>query len=157
MFALLTYQKKIESSDALGFVSSPFPKWFPSLADEKLEVMRAHRIGPECKTGGPWTLICKMLRYTDRDRILRAARGSRIEVKGRKIRFAADYSNYTITRRRSFSQAMESARKLGFTPFLIYPARLKLSRGSEVHLFETKPVAEDFLNTQTERIDGAVG
>ncbi len=93
-----------------------------------------------------------MLRYTDCDRILKAARGSRVEVDGREIRFTANYSNHTMKRRRSFSQAMESARKLGFTPFLIYPARLKLSHGSEVHLFETQPEAEVFLNTQTRRI-----
>ena len=89
------------------------------------------------------TMICKMLHYTDRDRILKAARGSRIEVSGKEIRFAADYSNCTIKRRRSFSQAMDTARKLGFIPFLIYPAKLKLSCGSEVHLFQTQ--AEDFL------------
>lgn len=111
--------------------------------------MRAHRIGPERNK-----LICKMLRYTGRDRILKATRGSRIEADGREIRFAADYSSHTMKRHRSFSQAMESARKLGFTPFLIYPARLKLSRESEVHLFETQPEAEVFLNTQTQRIEG---
>ena len=116
--------------------------------------MRAHRIGPErAASGGSRTLICKMLRYTDRDRILKAARGSRIEVNGREIRFAADYSNYTIQRRRSFSQTMEAARKLGFAPFLIYPARLKLSRGSEVQLFNTPKEAEDFLNAQTRPVD----
>lgn len=119
--------EKIESSDALGFVSSSLPKWFPTLSGEKMELMRAHHIGPERTTGGSRTLICKMLRYTDRDQILKAARGSWFEVNGREIRFAADYGN-------SFSQAMESARKLGFTSFLIYPARLKLSRGSEVRL-----------------------
>ncbi len=115
-----------------------------------MEVMRAHRIGPERSTDrGSRTLICKMLRYTDHDRILKAARGSRIEVSDSEIRFTADYSGYTIKRRRSFSQTTEAARNLGFTPFLIYPAKLKLSHGSEVHLFETKKEAEDFLNAQT--------
>ena len=117
-----------------------------------MEVMRAHRIGPERKTGSR-TVIRKMLSYTDRDCILRAARGSWIEVNGREVRFAADYSNFTIKRHHSFSQAMETARKLGFTPFLIYPAKLKLSRGSEVHLFETHAEAEDFLGAQTRPAD----
>lgn len=151
---IINLPEKVESGNAADFVSSSLFKWFPTLIGEKMEVMRAHRIGPERSTAsGPRTLICKMLRNTDRDRILKAARGSRIEVGGREIRFAADYSNYTIKRRRSFSQAMETARKLGFTPFLIYPAKLKLFRGSEVHLFETQTEAEDFLDTQIRPAD----
>uniref|UniRef100_A0A671Y240 L1 transposable element RRM domain-containing protein n=1 Tax=Sparus aurata TaxID=8175 RepID=A0A671Y240_SPAAU len=148
---IINLPEKVENGDAADFVSSSLSKWFPTLASGKMEVMRAHRIGPERNTGSR-TLICKMLRYIDRDRILRAARGSRIEVSGREVRFAADYSNYTIKRRRSFSQAMETARKQGFTPFLIYPAKLKLSRGSEVHLFETHAEAEDFLGAQTRNV-----
>ncbi|KAL7383858.1 hypothetical protein ABVT39_019278 [Epinephelus coioides] len=119
-----------------------------------MEVMRAHRIGPECGTAtGSRALICKMLHYTDRDHILKASRGSPIEVNGREIRFTADYSNYTIKRHRSFSQVLETARKQGFTPFLIYPAKLKLSHGSEVHFFKTQTEADDFLNTQIRPAD----
>lgn len=149
---IINLPEKVENGDAAGFISSSLTKWFPALTGMKMEVMRAHRIGPERNTGSR-TLICKMLRYTDRDRILKAARGSRTDVNGKEIRFAADYSNYTIKRRRSFSQAMETARKLGFIPFLIYPAKLKLSRGSEVHLFETQAEAEDFLGAQTRPAD----
>uniref|UniRef100_A0A8D0A8K2 L1 transposable element RRM domain-containing protein n=1 Tax=Sander lucioperca TaxID=283035 RepID=A0A8D0A8K2_SANLU len=149
---IINLPEKVENRDAAYFVSSSLTKWFPALNGEKMEVMRAHCIGPERNTGSR-TLICKMLRYTDRDRILKAARGSRIEVSGKAIRFATDYSNDTIKRCRSFSQAMETARKLGFIPFLIYSAKLKLSRGSEVHLFETQAEAEDFLGAQTRLAD----
>lgn len=87
---LLTHQKKIQDGDSPEYVSSSIPKWFPALAGEKMEVMRAHHIGPECSTSGPHTLICKILQYTDHNRIMKAARGFRAEVNSRKIRFAAD-------------------------------------------------------------------
>lgn len=99
--------------------------------------MRAHHTGPERNTGS-CTPICKMLHYTDQDHILKAARCSWIEVNGKEIRFTAGYSNYTIKRCRAFSQLMELARKLDFLSFLIYPAKLKLPRRSEVHNFETQ-------------------
>lgn len=141
---IINLPEKVEGGDVAGYVASSLPKWFPALTGERMEVMRAHRIGPE-RNAGSRTVICKMLRYTDRDRILKAARGARLEVDGKEIRFAADYSSYTVKRRRAFSQAMETARKHGFTPFLLYPAKLKLSRGSEVHVFESHGEAEGFL------------
>lgn len=146
---IINLPEKAENGDAAGFISSSLPKWFPSLAGEKMEVMRAHCIGLECSaTGGPCTLICKMLRYMDHDRILKAARGAWTKVNGKEVHFAADYSNFTIKRRCALSQAMESARKLCFSPFLIYPAKLKLSRGSEVHLFKAPVDAEGFLDNR---------
>lgn len=68
----LPEKKKIENSNASGIVASSLFKWFPALAGEKLEVMRAHCIGPERNTRGSRRLICKMLRYTDRYRILKS-------------------------------------------------------------------------------------
>lgn len=150
---IVNLPESAEGPNALAFITSSIPKWFPALASEKMEVMRAHRIGPPRQSGGSRTLICKMLRYTDRDRILKAARESPVKFGDRDIRFSADYSNYTVTRRRAISQSMDAARRQGFQAFLIYPAKLKLTRGSEHHLFETHTEVEDFLNTQKTGVD----
>lgn len=150
--SIINPPEKVENSDAVDFVSSSLTKLFSTLTGGKMEVMRAHRIGPDHHTRSR-TPICKMLCYTDRVHILKAARGSQTEVNGREVHFAADYSNYTIKQRRSFSQVMETARKFSFIPFLIYLAKLKLSRGSEVHLFETQAKAEDSLGAQTRPAD----
>lgn len=64
---IINLPEKFENGDAADFVSSSLTKWFPALNGGKMEVMRAHRIGPERNTGSR-TLICKMLRYTHRDR-----------------------------------------------------------------------------------------
>uniref|UniRef100_A0AAV2K3G5 Uncharacterized protein n=1 Tax=Knipowitschia caucasica TaxID=637954 RepID=A0AAV2K3G5_KNICA len=143
---IINLPENVESGDVRTYLLTSLKKWLPALSGDNIEVMRAHRIGPERVTsGGPRTVICKMLRYTDRDRILKAARATRIEVNGREVRFAADYSNYTVKKRRVFAPAMDTARKCGFTPFLIYPAKLKLTRGAEAYIFNSHVDAEFFL------------
>lgn len=89
---IISLPDKIESGDTSDFVSSSLPKCFPTLASERLEVMRAHRIGPGCSTGRLLMLICKDATvHGSRSRILKPAK-----VNGREIRFATDHSNYTI-------------------------------------------------------------
>lgn len=139
--------EKVEKSDPPDFISSSIPKWFPALAKEKFEVMRAHRIGPERNTGLPRIFMVKMLRFTDRDKLLKASRDTPVMIAGKEIRFAADYSNYTAKSRLEYAQAMKSARKQGFYTFLLYPAKLKLTNSAEVHLFQTHMEAEDFISS----------
>ena len=87
-----------------------------------------------------------MLCSTGRDKLLKASRSSPVTVAGKEIRFAADYSNYTAKRRREYAQVMETAKKQGFSTFLLYPAKLRLTRGVETHLFQTRTEAEEFIN-----------
>lgn len=145
---IINLPENAETSNVRAHLLSVFPKWFPDLPADGVEVMRARRVGPERTSAGfPRTVICRMLRSTDRDRILKMARDTNIKADGREIRFAADYSNYTAKRRRAFASAMNTARKLGYTPFLIYPARLKLMRGAEIYFFNTHGDAEEFLKS----------
>lgn len=88
----------------------------------------------------------KMLRDTDRDSILRASRKSPIKVDGKDIRFVADYSAFTINRRHFFMDATNKSQKMGFQTFLMYPAQLKLTRGSAQHIFKSPVEVEDFLS-----------
>lgn len=136
-----------EKDNMLAYITSSIPTWFPKLAGGQFEIMRAHRIGlTRTDRSGPRTIICKMLRFTDRDRILQASRESPLMINGRNIRFSADYSNFTVTRRQAFSEVMDVARKQGYRAFLLYPARLKLTRGGEDHLFDEPTKAKDFLH-----------
>lgn len=129
-----------------AFMSGSLPVWFSSLADEKPETMRAHRIGPPNNSGRPRTVIMKMLHYTDRNSILCASRKSPVKVDSKDIRFAADYSAFTISRRCSFMDVNKKSQKIGFQTFLMYPAQLKLMRGLAQHIFKSPLEAEDFLS-----------
>lgn len=138
-----------ETSNPLAYLSSAIPKWFPELGS--VEIMRAHRVGAEKldANGKPTsrTLLLKLLRFTDRDRILGAARKTTVEVDGTAIRFAPDYSTRTFRRRLAFSDSMDALQRLGFRTFLLYPARLKATRGGTSHFFNVPEEAKDFMES----------
>ena len=90
----------------------------------------------------------KCLCYTDRDRILKEARENPIEVAGHTLRFTADYSDHTSKLRRPCYPVMHRARQKGYQAFLLYPAIIKLTRGSEQHLFRDPAEAEKFLGPE---------
>ena len=104
----------------------------------------AHRVGPPA-TGNrdPWTPICKMLCFTDWDKILQASWRMPVKLQDRQIRFTADFSDYMVMRWWAFSSATEEARKQGLQVFLLYHARLKLIRGQDQHIFESSTEALD--------------
>ncbi|KAL1254315.1 hypothetical protein QQF64_016544 [Cirrhinus molitorella] len=76
---LVGLPESAEGENAVQFLQEHLPKWIPSLqGDGKIEIQRAHRIyGSREKTNRPRTLIFRLLRYQDRERILNGARASR--------------------------------------------------------------------------------
>ncbi|ROL43672.1 hypothetical protein DPX16_2910 [Anabarilius grahami] len=91
-----------------------FSKWFPEMANNPPELMRAHRIGSPCKSSAPpRTIILNCLRFTDRDRTLRIARKKDVEVAGQIICFTMDFSDVTAQRRHPCYPIMDRSRRLG--------------------------------------------
>lgn len=143
---LMFLKEGAEKGNALAYLNANIPKWFPRLAANPPELMRAHRVGHlRQSTSAPRVLLMKFLRYIDRDHILKEARENPIEVDGHTIRFTADYSDHTSKRRRPCFPVMHRARQQGYQAFLLYPAVIKLIRGSEQHLFCDPSEAEKFL------------
>lgn len=72
---------------ALAFLLVAIPRWFPNLGS--VEIIRAHRVGAQKEdTNGkpvPRTIIFKLLRFTDRDKILKAACDVAVELEGKTI------------------------------------------------------------------------
>lgn len=138
-----------ETLNVLAFLSDAMPRWFPNLGS--VEIMRAHRVGaPKEDANGrpvPRTIILKLLRFTDRDKILKAARGAAVELEGRTIRFTPDYSPHTFKRRLAFSEAMDALQKLKFRTFLLYPAKLKAMQGGVSHFFNTPREVKGFIDS----------
>ena len=71
---ILGIPEGMEGPNASQFISTNLLKWLPNLGEQWLEIMQVYRVGPPA-TGNrsPWKLICKMLRFTDRDKILQAS------------------------------------------------------------------------------------
>ncbi|KAI4888347.1 hypothetical protein NFI96_009735 [Prochilodus magdalenae] len=104
--------------------------WFPSLANSEIEVERAHRVYREAKDprNSPRVFIFKLLRYQDRQRLLKASRShGPISSSGSALRYFVDYSAFTSRRRMSFAPIQKSLRAAGVESFLIYPAQLKVT------------------------------
>ncbi len=68
-----------EKDDPMGFLKRSLPTWLPSLAGKEIEVKRAHRVYTRLSSdrAKPRVFIFKLLRYTDRELILRADQTSR--------------------------------------------------------------------------------
>lgn len=140
----------IEGSNAVQFLTNSLPEWFPSLVDCRGEIMRAHRIyGDNNKKNrtGPRTMIFNVLRFTTCQSILRAAKKDPVTIEGRRIRFAPDYSGYTLKRRQAFSHAMDTARAKGVEFSLRYPATLRVKVGGQMESFQSSTDAEEFVNS----------
>lgn len=135
-----------EKNNALSYLTAALPVWLPGLAGDPPELMRAHRIGPpRSSPSPPRAMIVQCLRFTDRDRILNEARKNKIQVSGRTIQFAPDFSDTTAKQRRPCYQVMHRARMTGLEAFLLYPATIKISNGSAQHFFDTPAAAEKYL------------
>lgn len=90
-------------------------------------------------------MIMKFLRYTDRDRVLNAARENPPTVGGLWLKFAPDYSEATAARRKPCYKLMHEARVQGYKAFLLYPAFIKLTKGNEIHTFTDLKEAASFI------------
>lgn len=140
----------IEGGDPIGFIQKAIKDWFPSLANSEIEVERAHRIYRAAKDprNSPRVFIFKLLRYQDRQRLLKASRShGPISSSGSTLRFFVDYSAFTSRRRMSFAPIQKSLRAAGVESFLIYPAQLKVTAAGTVHLFSSPQEAEALLSS----------
>ncbi|KAL7848752.1 hypothetical protein SRHO_G00203750 [Serrasalmus rhombeus] len=98
-----------------------------------MEVERAHRVyrSQNDSRNSPRSnsnFIFKLLRYQDRQRLLKASRASGpISQSGANLRFFIDYSSFTSKRRMAFLPLQKSLRAEGIESFLLYPAQLKVT------------------------------
>lgn len=137
-----------EGSDPLGFVQTQLPLWIPSLKNRSIEIDRAHRIYTgDSNRKGLRTLIFKLLRFQDRNAILKRARAAgQILHKGNSLLYFPDYSNQTAMKRHKINQSRKRLTQL--SSFMIYPATIKVThRGSTSHL-QTPTEVEAYADQQ---------
>ncbi len=92
-----------EKDDPMGFLERLLPTQLPSLAGKEIEVERAHRLYTSLSSdrAKPRVFIFKLLRYMDRELILRAAR-LHAPVKtsdGAMLSFYPDFSPVTAKKK----------------------------------------------------------
>ncbi len=132
-----------EKDDPMGFLKRSLPTWLPSLAGKEVEVERAHHVYTRFSSdrAKPRVFIFKLLRYTDRELILRAARlYAPVKTSDRAtLSFYPDFSPVT-TKRSAFAPIRKEMREAGIQNFLLYPATLKviLNQGEPKMLYSQK-------------------
>uniref|UniRef100_A0A3B1JBE8 L1 transposable element RRM domain-containing protein n=1 Tax=Astyanax mexicanus TaxID=7994 RepID=A0A3B1JBE8_ASTMX len=142
-----------EGGDAVAFLQRQLPVWFPSLAGKSsLEIERAHRVysgQPNSDGNKPRTLIFKLLRYTDRQEILKAYRqpGAQVTHGRTRLLLFPDYSTDTAVRRKAFQPVISSLKSKGLQPFLLYPAKMKVLHNSQTHVFSSPEEAQRFADS----------
>ncbi|RVE55633.1 hypothetical protein OJAV_G00234310 [Oryzias javanicus] len=146
---IMNLKEGVEGVNVLSYLMAHLSSWFPELASNLPELMRAHRVGPQRKNPSdpPRAVIVKFLRFADRDKILGLSRKTPVVVDGLTLRFTADYSDATARRRRLCFPVTNRARSLGFHVFLLYPAIIKLTRGPDKITFEDPSEAAKYIDS----------
>lgn len=99
---------------------------FPELKDSSLEVVSAYRIPSKIdeKRLTPRHILVKFGNSSDKEKILKASRKREITYRGTRIRLTADLSLDTLDARSQWSSVIKVLQAKGFTPRILYPAKL---------------------------------
>ena len=103
-------------------------------------------MGPNRNT--PRHIIIKLLKVTDKQRILKTARGKEgVTYKGVPIRLSADFSKETFKARRSWT-VFQVMKGKDLHPRLLYPARLSFRMEGQIKCFPDKVKLKEFIITK---------
>uniref|UniRef100_H3AZD9 L1 transposable element RRM domain-containing protein n=1 Tax=Latimeria chalumnae TaxID=7897 RepID=H3AZD9_LATCH len=148
-------RKGAEGENAGQFLES----WLPKLLDlphlpHKLEIERAHRalIPRPPLTARPRMIICKLLRFQDKELLPRRAREFKtLTYQGTRIQIFPDLSAELYRRRKEFDPMKCLCRDLNIPFALLHPAKPKINANSRQHLFSSPADAEGFLKAIAQR------
>ncbi|MGH0128315.1 UNVERIFIED_CONTAM: hypothetical protein FKN15_038210 [Acipenser sinensis] len=133
-----------EGTTPILFLQQNLPRWIPALKDCVIEIECAHRIfaNKDSDQRRPRTLIFRLLRYTDRQKILQGARKLGAEMKhgSATLLIFPDYSNDTAQKRRAFAPVRKAMHAKG-----LKAAALKINSQGRPYVFQSVKEAEDFL------------
>ncbi|XP_066214295.1 LINE-1 type transposase domain-containing protein 1 [Saccopteryx leptura] len=125
---------------------------FPSMVKGKpIQVQEAQRVPNKVNPRRPTPrhIIIKTAKFTDKDKILKAAREKqKITYKGSPIRLSTDFSTETLQARREWQDIFQLMKSKGLQPRLLYPARLSIKIEGEIRNFSDKGSLKQFASTK---------
>ncbi len=143
-----------EGSDPVKF----FSEWLPNVLgaqhfSEQLEIERAHHtLNPEPNPDKPpRPILVRLLRYQDREKILRLAKQKgEITMDGKIISIFPDMSPDLAKRRKQMIPALKALKERKVSCYLVHPARINiLTEDRKSQFFETPAEALKWRRTLT--------
>ena len=96
------------------------------------------------------TIIIKMPKFKDKQRILKAAREKQtITYKGNPIRVSVDFSKETLQARRDWQEIFKAMKSRDLEPRLLYPAKLSCRIEGQTKCFPDKKKTKGVHHHQT--------
>uniref|UniRef100_A0A8C7AVH6 LINE-1 type transposase domain-containing protein 1 n=1 Tax=Neovison vison TaxID=452646 RepID=A0A8C7AVH6_NEOVI len=119
-------EKSNKENGAEEIIKEIIEENFPELKDSSLEVVSAYRIPSKIdeKRLTPRHILVKFGNSSDKEKILKASRKREITYRGTRIRLTADLSLDTLDARSQWSNVIKVLQAKGFTPRILYPAKL---------------------------------
>ena len=98
------------------------------------------------KRPAPKSIIIKMPKVKDKEKILKAARGKEtVTYKGFPIRLSADFSKETLQVRRGWKEVFTDMKSKDLQPRLFYPAKLSFRMKGLIKYFADKGKLNTFI------------
>ncbi|CAM4467313.1 unnamed protein product [Leuciscus chuanchicus] len=133
------------------FLRSSIPKWLDLPADSlALDIERAHRsptFVPNNLNSSPRSVLIRLLRFTEKETVLRAALKKTINHEGAELRFYSDLSTSVLQKRREFSSVVKTMASRGLNRGFAYPARLRCLHMGKIRLFDDPNSSKAFLDS----------
>ena len=115
---------------------------FPNLLKEiDMQVLETQRVPNkrDAKSPTPRYITSKMSKVKDKERILKAARESKlVTYRGVSIRLSADFSKETLQARRDWQEIFKVMKSGDLQPRLRYPAKLSFRIEGQIKSFPDK-------------------
>ena len=116
-----------------------------------MQVQEAQRVPNkmDAKRPTPRQIISKMPKVKDKERILKAARESKlVTYRGVSIRLSADFSKETLQARRDWQEIFKVMKSRDIQPRLLCPAKLSLRIEGQIKSFPDKKKLKEFIITK---------
>ena len=116
-----------------------------------IQVQKAQRVPNkmDTKRTAPRHIIIKMPNVKDKERILKAARETKlVNYRGVSIRQSADFSKETLQARKDWQEIFKVMRSRDLQPRLLYPAKLSFRIEGQIKSFPDKKKLKEFITTK---------
>uniref|UniRef100_A0A8C0KIE9 LINE-1 type transposase domain-containing protein 1 n=1 Tax=Canis lupus dingo TaxID=286419 RepID=A0A8C0KIE9_CANLU len=134
-------EKDNKENGAEEIINEIIEENFPELKDSSPAVVSAYRIPSKIdeKRLTPRHILVKFGNSSDKEKILKASRKREITYRGMRIRLTADLSLDTLDARSQWSNIIQILQAKGFTPRILYPAKLAFDfEGKMKTFFDTE-------------------